>query len=149
MLFENVTDLSSPFLRGMLGWCCDQVKYPIRELTRVSFGNRNTSPFSGRCWPTLRRILIRTRPVNKYPLKITNSKNVQPFVEDRLALIVFITAHELQHLVNWYTRLPCGTRLHHALTKARDLEPHCDRIASRVTEAFERSRLSLSYSWHN
>lgn len=148
MIFENATDLSDGFLRGMLRWCCKQVGWDQTRLTRVAFGNRNTRACSGRAWPSSCRILVRANPANRYPILMNNS-SVQCHVPDRIALLVFITAHELQHLVNWHSRLPCGTRLHYALTKARDLEPHCNRVASRVTQDFERSRLSLSYSWHD
>jgi hypothetical protein len=157
VIVKNVSPLSDRFVRKCVEWCCDQTSWCPQMLHSATFGNRfhPLRWWNGRAWyyrnlPSHSRIGVKVnwqRVTTIFPYKLRQHGLVIPLPSVE-SLVVFVVAHELQHLVNHNTRLPNGRTLHADLCEARDLERHCHRTGLRVQSVFEANRTSLLEDWN-
>lgn len=140
MKFSNTTAYAPHFLRRLAVWCRAEIGLPAAQLRAVDFRNRRDKWVCGRAdWSG--RILVRIGRAPDAPLAWTH-RTIKVECRDRMAAIVFVTAHEIQHIKNYRD----GS--HAQLTADRDMEPHCDRAGNRVMKAFEERREELLAEWN-
>lgn len=142
MKLKNSTTLSDRFLRRMTGWVRAEVGLPAAKLRQANF-TKTRRYCRGRAWSS-GRILVRVN-VNRtegYPLN-WHHRGVELNLPDALASLVYVTAHEVCHLLNWH--VPGRDR---ELRQHRDLEPHCVRVGKRIMEMFLANREALLAKWN-
>jgi hypothetical protein len=104
MKLTNKTIWSDRLLRGMVSWCCREMRLPVREISRAHFGNRSGSVWSGYACFSTRSIRVMIGPDRLFPVEpyhypgCTSDAYLTPRVEDRLEALIAITAHELAHI---------------------------------------------------
>lgn len=140
MQITNTTTLAKPFIRRLVAWCRGELGLPAKHLRQVDFRNRSDKWVCGRAYWS-GRIIVRIGTAPDCPLDWTH-RTIKVHCPDRMAAIIFVTAHEIQHIVN-YTD---GTD--RQLRRARDLEPHCDRAGNRVMKRFLERRDELLAEWN-
>ena len=142
MKLKNTTTLSDSFLRRMTGWVRAEVGLPAAKLRQANF-TKTLRYFRGRAWSS-GRILVRIKvdQIGGYPVNWTH-RGVELNIPDAVASLVYVTAHEVCHLLNWH--VPGQDR---ELREHRDLEPHCVRIGKSVMTKFLTDREALLATWN-
>lgn len=130
---------SDRFIKKLIQFCCKTLGMPANWITRVDFRGRTDGYVCGRAWWG-GRILIRFDKTNNGPHHWTR-RVVDVQCPDLISTIVFVAAHECQHVMNY------NDGSHNKLTKARDLEPHCDRRGKFVMLKFLEKREALLKEW--
>lgn len=143
MKFTNTTSYGNRFLRRMLSFCCRELGFPIKLLRGANFCNRTYGTgVNGRAWLDEFRILIRIGPNTHYPRDRIGHRGVDLHYVDQLSAIVYVTGHEIQHLVN------VQKGINDLLVANRDMEPHCVRMGKKCLLAFEANRECLLADWN-
>lgn len=140
MRFRNSTDLADGFLRKLVSWCCKQIDLPLSAVHGCQF-THCAALYRGRAWSSGRILCRISKPGmpydGSYPhtAKYRGLVNTPTYtVNDRMEALVFLTAHELWHLVQY--------RRGH---KAR--EAYNDTVAIGVLKTFRESRETLLADW--
>lgn len=104
MKLQNSTDFSDLFLRRMLAWVCRSVELPARSIRRAQF-TTTLAAFRGRAWSSM-RLLVRIGDARHYPVvdhKYPGRVNAPTYsLADRIEALVHVTAHECEHLLDFY-----------------------------------------------
>lgn len=142
--WKNSTAWPDRFLRRMLSWVCREVGCPRSTVRNAEFGNRTTSPYSGRAWDWNKRILVRIGPDSMFPChSFTHGDGFSVGnINDRIEALVKVTAHEVGHLDNDRR----GNRSRRGVGWGGS-ERYTDAIAKRVLEAFRENREKLLGEW--
>jgi hypothetical protein len=137
----NTTGLKREFLRRMTVWCAKQIGLPLEKVAQADFRNRSGFGARGTAWRSGRIMVRFTKHTEGYPITRKNHRGTDLYFRDQLANVVYLTAHELTHLMNWHD----GTDAQ--LRRERDLEPYCVRSGNRVMKLFEEQREELVAAW--
>ena len=128
----------------MVSWVCKEIGYPRRLLSKIEFGNRQNTAWSGRAWPRGGEILVRIGPDNQFPAEARIHWDGFSIgqIHDRLDALVKVTAHEIAHCDNARRR-----------NKSRrgkgtgGSERYTDLITKQVLDAFRSQREQLVEAW--
>ena len=135
MKIENTTDFPDYFLRRMTSWCLKQHECPVRELKTATFRNRTTGrDRSGRC--------------RGWAGEIICSVTVHGTVDERINILVGITAHETGHIANWHEgNTSRRSRRYGGVVSHGGSEAVTCRMERRVYNTFTERRDELIAAW--
>jgi len=106
MTLKNSTTWPNWFLRRMISWCCQELELPVSKVKGTVFRNSRSS-WSG-CARYWRGITVCVGSADCFPRKNRGGATIN----DRDEALVWVTAHELAHLLqhqaNSHTRLRGG-----------------------------------------
>jgi hypothetical protein len=134
----NRTLMGTDLLRNLAVWVRGEVGCNARWIKRAYFRPHRES-FCGRAWSYDISVSFCVPFCGAFDWR--GRGRVTTHIPDLFSGIVFVTAHEMQHVKNLHD----GS--HEELIKARDLEPHCDRIGRKVMAEFQSRKSELMAKW--
>lgn len=160
MELKNTTDFEDWFIRRMISWVCksEYIDWSVKKINKVIVRNRNRGRYSGRAWPWARRIVLSIgtarvfspyiRDEHGHPIRDEEAikkgrplherfKVGEPDLDERIKLLVELTAHEVGHL----------TQIVKPRRRGKYSEREVDWKADRVVEDFLEKREELIAAW--
>jgi hypothetical protein len=145
---------------AILRWVCKECDYPYREIRKAEFrnvkkryGTHELKWFQGWAWGSERRLYISigTR-TDRFPYSVLHgARKDEPvgIVSDRLEVLVFLTGHEVGHLVQHRTRrqILAATGQLPKKRSRREVEHDADYWGLRCLKAFRADRATLEAAW--
>lgn len=132
---SSLTGFQPWFLRRLTVWCCKQLEMPARGVRAVFRNSRSCWGGCARGWR--RQITVCVGDAKWFPKQ---AKELH--VADRLECLVWVTAHELAHVMQYAQRT--RTRLQGGYGGS---EKSTDWHAVPIVEAFRAQRESLLAQW--
>jgi hypothetical protein len=140
MKLRNSTPYSDRFIRRMIAWCAKELDLPVRKIKAAQFTRPGKYGSRGAAWPSM-RILVRVEREDRQLGSFERAGVTIPAM-DGMGRTLWITAHEVAHLVQFSRRLMDRHK------RKRDCEGFAERRTLVVYQRFAEQRDALLAHWN-